>query len=75
MHFVACRTAGVVVRGPAPTDSIGAIDRHDVLAYLDSELAWVFYHANEAYAVLNACRAMQFLKHGEAVSKIAGAVT
>jgi hypothetical protein len=73
MHFAVCRAAGVVVRGPPPIKLIGAIDHHDVLAYLDGELDWALQNANEAYTVLNACRAMQFVERGEIVSKVDGA--
>jgi Domain of unknown function (DUF4111) len=73
MHFVVCRVAGVVVRGPPPVELIGQVDRRDVLAYLDDELGWALNHASEAYAMLNACRAKQYLECGEIVSKFDGA--
>jgi Domain of unknown function (DUF4111) len=73
MHFVACRASGFVVRGPAPDELIGPIDRGDVLAHLDRELVWAIQNAHEAYLVLNACRAIEYLERGEIVSKIDGA--
>jgi hypothetical protein len=73
MHYVACRAAGIALRGPAPKDLIGTIARADVLRYLGAELDWALKNAPEAYAVLNACRALAYLDHDEILSKIDGA--
>jgi streptomycin 3"-adenylyltransferase len=75
MHYVACRTAGWPVFGPAPRDVIGPIARADILAYLADELDWGLGNAPERYAVLNACRARVYLTDGAIVSKIAGGET
>jgi streptomycin 3"-adenylyltransferase len=72
MHYAVCRARGWPVYGPPPRDLIGAVPRHWILGYLAGEVAWGLEHAPEAYAVLNACRAMIYLTDGEIVSKIAG---
>lgn len=73
MHYVACRAAGIALRGPAPTELIGPVARADVLAYLRAELGWALEHAPEAYGVLNACRALAYLDRDQVLSKIDGA--
>ncbi len=73
MHYAVCRAAGLAVRGGPPEAVIGEISRHDVLAYLDRELAWGMRANSEAYAVLNACRAWHYVLKGEIVSKLDGA--
>jgi hypothetical protein len=73
MHYAVCRAAGLAVRGRPPEALIGEISRADVLTYLDGELAWATRSQSEAYAVLNACRAWQYVVSGEIVSKVDGA--
>jgi predicted nucleotidyltransferase len=73
MHYVVCRSAGIAVRGPAPTELIGEVPRADVLDHLEDELTWALHHAPEAYAVLNACRALAYLETETIMSKIDGA--
>lgn len=73
MHYVACRAAGIALRGPAAMELIGPVARADVLAYLRAELAWALEQAPEAYGVLNACRALAYLDRDEVLSKIDGA--
>ena len=72
MHYTVCRSAGWPVCGPAPLELIGSVRRPLVLGYLADELGWGIEHGTEAYAVLNACRALVFLAEGVIVSKIAG---
>ena len=72
MHYTVCRSAGWPVCGPGPLDLIGSVSRPTVLGYLADELRWGIEHAAEAYAVLNACRALIFLADGRIVSKVAG---
>lgn len=72
MHYVVCRAAGWPVSGPPPQELIGAVPRRAVLGYLAGELDWGIGHAPEAYAVLNACRALIYLTGHTLVSKIAG---
>jgi hypothetical protein len=72
MHYTVCRCAGWPVHGPAAPDLIGRVPRLVVLGYLADELGWGIEHGTEAYAVLNACRALVFLADGQIVSKVAG---
>ena len=72
MHYTVCRRAGWPVYGPAAPDLIGHVPRLVVLSYLADELRWGIEHGTEAYAVLNACRALIFLADGQIVSKVAG---
>lgn len=75
MHYAVCRAAGLPVYGPPPQTMIGPIPRAMILSYLAAELGWGLAHAPEAYAVLNACRAMIYLTDGQLVSKLAGGQT
>jgi hypothetical protein len=72
MHYAVCRAAGWPVCGPPPQDLIGVVPRRAILDYLAGELGWGIGHAPEAYAVLNACRALIYLTDHLIVSKIAG---
>jgi hypothetical protein len=72
MHYAVCRAAGWPVCGVPAADLIGLVPPHEVLGYLADELAWGIEHAPEAYAVLNACRALIYLADRQIVSKIAG---
>ncbi len=72
MHYAVCRAAGWPVCGPPPQDLIGVVPRRAILDYLAGELGWGLEHAPEAYAVLNACRALIYLTDHTIVSKIAG---
>jgi hypothetical protein len=72
MHYTVCRSAGWPVSGPGPPELIGSVPRRLVLGYLAGELGWGVGHGTEAYAVLNACRALVFLAEGAIVSKVAG---
>jgi hypothetical protein len=72
MHYTVCRSAGWPVCGPGPQELIGRVPRPLVLGYLADELGWGIEHGTEAYAVLNACRALVFLAEGRIVSKVAG---
>ena len=53
----------------------GEVDRRIVLGYLADELTWAGQHAGEAYLVLNAGRALRYLRDGAIVSKLDGAAT
>jgi hypothetical protein len=75
MHYAVCRAAGWPVCGPPPQDLIGVVPRPAVLDYLAGELGWGIGHAPEAYAVLNACRALIYLTDHKIVSKITGGET
>ena len=73
MHYAVCRAAGWPLCGPPPQHLIGVVPRRGILDYLAGELGWGIGHAPEAYAVLNACRALIYLTDHVIVSKIAGA--
>jgi hypothetical protein len=72
MHYTVCRAAGWAVHGPQPREQIGPVPRELVLGYLADEAGWGLENAPEAYAVLNACRALAFLANGQIVSKVEG---
>jgi Domain of unknown function (DUF4111) len=72
MHYTVCRAAGWPVCGRPPQDLIGVVPRRAILDYLAGELGWGLGHTPEAYAVLNACRALIYLTDRKIVSKIAG---
>jgi hypothetical protein len=72
MHYVVCRAAGITLAGPPPRTAIGPVDRQLILAYLADELDWGLASAPESYAVLNACRALAYLRHGRIISKVDG---
>lgn len=75
LHYAVCRAAGWPVYGPPPQDLIGVVPRPAVLDSLAGELGWGIEHAPEAYAVLNACRALIYLTDHKIVSKITGGET
>lgn len=75
IHYAVCRARGVSVYGPPARQVIGRIRRWPVLDYLAGELRWGAEHGSEAYAVLNACRALVYLTDDQIVSKIAGGET
>lgn len=72
MHYAVCRVAGVPLFGPDPAAVFGAVPRVTILAYLADELGWGVAHGSQAYAVLNACRALVYATHGDLVSKLSG---
>jgi hypothetical protein len=72
MHYAVSRAAGVSLFGPDPAAVIGVVPRVAILAYLVDELDWALAHGSEAYAVLNACRALVYAADGHLVSKISG---
>ena len=72
MHYAVCDACGWPVYGPPPRQMIGRVGREHILPYLARELRWGLEHAPEAYAVLNACRALSYVADGQIVSKVAG---
>jgi hypothetical protein len=75
MHYAVVHQAGWPLHGPPPRELIGPVPRPVILSYLADELIWGLEHASEAYAVLNACRALLFAADGRIVSKIDGGQT
>jgi hypothetical protein len=72
MHYVVSRQAGLTLHGASARELIGPVARGVVLRYLASELEWGADHGTESYAVLNACRALEYLDGGRVISKVAG---
>jgi aminoglycoside adenylyltransferase-like protein len=72
MHYAVARASGITLAGPAAAECIGPVPRPVILAYLAGEMDWGPANAPESYAVLNACRALVFLREGRIVSKVAG---
>ena len=72
MHYAVCRGAGISVFGPDPIEVFGAVPRSAILSYLSDELRWGCAHRTEAYAVLNACRALVYASDGALISKMEG---
>lgn len=73
MHYLVIRHSGIILTGPEPEDAFGAVPRPAVLVSLADELAWALGHADQKYAVLNACRALAYCCDGAVLSKTAGA--
>lgn len=73
-HYAVAREAGIALIGPDPKDVIGLTDSRQLLHYLCSELQWGVDHADQRYAVLNACRACAYASTGRLMSKIDGAI-
>jgi streptomycin 3"-adenylyltransferase len=72
MHYAVVRDAGIAVAGPPPRECVGPVPRPEILQYLAGELDWGLAHGTESYAVLNACRALEYQDSGRIVSKVAG---
>jgi Domain of unknown function (DUF4111) len=72
MHYAVTRASGIPLAGPVAAECIGPVPRPVILAYLADEMGWGAASAPESYTVLNACRALVFLREGRIVSKVAG---
>jgi streptomycin 3"-adenylyltransferase len=72
LHYAVTRDAGWSALGPRPETVVGAIPDHVVLTQLAAELRWAVTHADESYAVLNACRALRYREEGVLCSKSDG---
>jgi len=72
-HFAVARHAGIAVVGPPARSVVGPVPRPVLLSYLGDELRWGVEHADERYAVLNACRAAAYASEGLLLSKVVGA--
>ncbi len=64
MHYAVTRASGVPLAGPVAAQCIGPVPRSAILTYLAGEMAWAAANALESYVVLNACRALVFLREG-----------
>lgn len=72
-HYAVVRQSGLRIAGPPPAEVVGAVAREVLLAYVGRELRWGLAQADERYAVLNACRAVAYVRDGVLLSKLAGA--
>ncbi len=72
LHYAVTRDAGWSAFGPRPETVVGAIPDRVVLTQLAAELRWAVTHADESYAVLNACRALRYRDEGVLCSKCDG---
>jgi streptomycin 3"-adenylyltransferase len=72
MHYAVARHAGLAVSGERARVAVGPVPRSSILRYLADEIQWGLDHAPVAYALLNACRARQYLTDAAIVSKIEG---
>lgn len=72
-HYAVARQSGLSLLGPEPANVIGPVDREELLEFFAGELQWGLEHADQRYAVLNACRAVAYAATGELLSKVDGA--
>jgi streptomycin 3"-adenylyltransferase len=71
-HFAMTRERGVVLFGPPVDQVISPIDRSRLLRVLADDLTWALERKLGGYAVLNACRALRFVREGTLCSKPEG---
>jgi Domain of unknown function (DUF4111)/Nucleotidyltransferase domain len=71
-HLAMARQSGVALVGPFPEQVFPEPDRELLLKHFAEDLAWAVEHGHTAYAVLNACRALRFARHGVLCSKLDG---
>jgi hypothetical protein len=60
LHYAVTRAWGWPAHGPSPEKLFGEIPHSIVVHQLADELRWAVTHADESYAILNACRALRF---------------
>lgn len=72
LHYLVTRDSGLAMTGQPVDAAIGAVQRTQVLTHLRDELTWAMEHADQRYAVLNACRALAYSRDGSVLSKIDG---
>ncbi|WP_446665813.1 aminoglycoside adenylyltransferase domain-containing protein [Flexivirga sp. B27] len=72
-HYAVTRQSGIALWGPDPEAVFGPVHRAQLLRYLAGELEWGLRHADQRYAVLNACRAVAYAETGRLLSKVDGA--
>ncbi len=72
LHYAMCAARGRAVFGPPPEEILPVVPREWVLEAMIDELDWAIENAEAHYAILNACRALQYAETGELVSKLEG---
>jgi predicted nucleotidyltransferase len=71
-HFAMTRERGVVLFGPPADQVLSPIDRSRLLRVLADDLTWALEQGLGGYAVLNAARALLFVREGTLCSKPEG---
>lgn len=71
-HYAVARQAGMPLLGPAAHTVIGPVGAGELRRHLAGELRWGEAHADQRYAVLNACRAVVFACEERLMSKVDG---
>ena len=71
-HYAVTRQAGIPILGPPAEEVFGQVSRGMMLTYLRGELVWGVEHADQRYAILNACRAAAYATDQVILSKIDG---
>jgi hypothetical protein len=74
LSYAVARAAGRPFFKADPAALIGVVPRQAILDQLGRELKWAAEHAPPDYAVLNACRALEFQETGVLDSKSSGGV-
>lgn len=72
-HYTVARAAGIALVGPPAIEVFDPVPRDEFVAYLTGELRWGIEHADQRYAVLNACRATAYTEEQLLLSKTDGA--
>ncbi len=72
LHYAMCSARGRAVFGPPPGEILPVVPREWVLEAMIDELDWAIDNAEAHYAILNACRALQYAETGELTSKLEG---
>jgi Domain of unknown function (DUF4111) len=70
VHVLMTRRAGAAILGPSPEIVFGEPPRGAALRSLEEDLRWALERRKLGYAVLNACRAVRFLKNDRVSSKL-----
>jgi Domain of unknown function (DUF4111)/Nucleotidyltransferase domain len=70
VHVLMTRRAGTAILGPSPEIVFGEPPRGAALRGVEEDLRWALERGKLGYAVLNACRAIRFLKDDRVSSKL-----
>ena len=72
LHMAVCRQSGIAAVGRNPAAVFAEVGPGRVIGQLINELTWAIERDSEAYAVLNACRALFYLENRKFCSKLDG---
>jgi predicted nucleotidyltransferase len=70
--FAMTRARGVSLFGPPPSEVFASVDTNRLLRTFADDLEWAVDHDLPSYAVLNACRALRFMRDFGLYSKLEG---